>query len=629
MTEREILKWLNEHCTELHTTGSLATHFHVTPRTIQNYLRAMKDRYSDYIEITRKGIRVKKTIPLEASDFVPSTYKERKHYILRKLLVSDASVDMDWLAGRLCISEITLQNEIKRIRRSLEKSRLVLKTKNNRLFITGDIEDKKALMIREIYEEAQKYLVSLDTLDEIFPRFQVREIRGIILEKLHEKQFYMDEYSLVNLLLHILIAMDESCAAPAVSCQMEETVDFSQLNRHFVTMVDDICKVLEHIYGMTFSDSSKYQFNLLCMTRAIRNKEFMQMEGVSLSISAENAQLVSDILRLVYDTYNIDLNEMEFVVAFSLHIQNMLIRLRQKIIIHNPLLYNIKMTAPFIYDIGIYISNFIQKRCHVDIYEDEIAYIALHVGARIEEINRTKGKLRMVLVCPQYYSYPNRQFDRLMACFQEEIVLEGIVTNPAEAGESDCDLIISTVPVSVTADWILISNFFSLADREAVGRVIQKIRRDKERGQIAAVLRRMIRRELFCANAVYFSREDAMRQMGGQMIEAGLVSDEFIERLREREQISPSNFDMIAIPHPIDYYARESAISVSLLREALPWGNSQVEIIFMLTVSRQDLADYSNVFSFLAGICNNGCNLKLLLQCEDYDAFMDRLLSLG
>ena len=628
MTERELIVWLNSNRTKFHSTKSIAASFGVTTRTIQNYLKPIRAQYGDYIESSAEGIRLKKCIPLGRQTAIPSTYKERKNYILRKLLVGDTSVDMDWLADRLCISEITLQNEIKRIRRSLEKSRLTLKTKNNRLFITGDPEDKKALMIRQIYGEAQGSLVSLTTLGEIFPRYDVRKIRDIILDKLNEQHFYIDEYSLINLLLHILITMDQACSLTGLPAPQPDA-EFTQLNRHFVSMVDDICGILEETYGIAFRPDSKYQFTLLLMTRAIRNKELSPADSSSLSISPENMELIQDILKQVNDTYSIDLGDMEFIVAFSLHIQNMLIRLREKIAIHNPLLGSIKVTSPFIYDIAVYISNIIQKKMNVDICEDEIAYIALHVGARIEARNRARGKLRTILVCPQYYSYYNRHFEQLTSSFADDIILESIVTNPEELKGEQVDLVIATIPVDIPLPCVRISNFFSEEDKANISAVIAQIKKNKRHEKIGSILQKIMRRELFFPDVSYPSRDDAIKDMGRRLIDGGFVPEEFMAKLLEREQISPSNFDAIAIPHPIDYYTDESVISVALLEKPVRWGTSDVYIIFMFSVSRQDLAEYSDVFSFLAGICHSEENLKKLRESRTYESFLATLLSLG
>lgn len=627
MTEQELLIWLNHNSAAIHTTKSIASHFGVTTRTVQNYLRAIKEEYHEYIEISRVGIRIKKPIPLEAPVGIPSSYKERKRYILRKLLMTGVSVDMDWLAGRLCISEITLQNEIKRIRKSLEDSGLALKTKNNRLFIVGDAEDKKALMIREIYEEAQKTMVSLDTLSDIFSRYQVKEIRIMILDKLHAKQLFIDEYSLINLLLHILIAMDQSSLAPELAA-VEAHESAIPMDSQCINVMGEICKKLEETYQLKFTSDSLRQFSLLLMTRAIHNKENAPVDSSDGLVCTETRWLVQKILERVFQIYNIDLNRPEFVITFSLHIQNMLIRLKKQIRIHNPLLSHIKITSPFIYDIGVYISTLIKQRCQMEIYEDEIAYIALHVGACIEEINRTKGKLKAILVCPQYYSYPNRQFERMCACFQDEIVLETVVTNPAEFLHAEADLIISTIPIAVSAECVLISNFFYPADREAIAARIRKVKQERRRERMTVLLPRVIRRELFESGVCYPSKEAAILEMGERMVRNGLVHGEFIEKVWEREQISPSDFGGIAIPHPIDYYTTESAIGAALLAKPIDWGNSEVKIVFMLAVSRKDLAQYPEMFSFLAGVCASRDNLEGLGECMDYDEFMDRLVGL-
>lgn len=116
--------------------------------------------------------------------------------------------------------------------------------------------------------------------------------------------------------------------------------------------------------------------------------------------------------------YDIDLTDIDFFIPFALHIDNMLVRIRQNVSVHNPLLHSIKAMSPIIYDIAVYISNLINHQEHVQLCEDEIAYIALHIGAHIQDIYNRRGKLCAVLLCPQYYSYDHRQFDRLQSYFR-------------------------------------------------------------------------------------------------------------------------------------------------------------------------------------------------------------------
>lgn len=628
VTKRDIIQFLNNSHTELLTTKSIAAHFNVTQRTIQNYLKEIKEEYQDCIETTSKGIIVKQSLELKEDYSIPLTYEERKSYILRNLLVNNYRFDIDNLAEYLCISEVTLQNEIKKIRCSIEKYGLVLKTKNNQLFINGTTKDKKALMIQLIYGEAENSLVSLSTLNDIFQNYNAEEIRDILIQKLNDAHFFMDEYSLINLLLHILIAMDQQQSLSLTQINEDMHQEFRDLNHHFVSIIDEVCKSLEEIYKVKFTSSNRYQFTLLLMTRAIRNKEIEGIDRTKLSVSNEILSLVSYIISEIYKIYDIDLNTNEFVIAFSLHIKNMLIRLKEQISIHNPLLYNIKSTSPFIYDIAVYISNLISKEQHVEVYDDEIAYIALHIGARIEELNSIRDKLKAVLVCPQYYSYYNQQFKKIETYFHDDMMISSIVTNPIELEDISCDIILSTIPVNKGNHCVLISNFFNENDKDNISIMIKRLKKAKARDKTIDLLRKLIDKKLFTLHAKYQSKEDAINQMSDALHSLGYVQEEFKQKIFDREKISATNFGMIAIPHPIDFYANKTVIEVSILKTPVLWGNTSVRIIFMVCINKRDFSNFSDVFSFLAGTCSDDENLERLVNVKSYDEFMNTIIAL-
>lgn len=626
VTKRDIIKYLNQN-TELLTTKMIAAHFNVTQRTIQNYLKEIKEEYCDCINSSQKGIIVIKQMKLKEDYSIPLTFEERKSFILRKLLVNECAIDIDELAQSLCISEVTLQNEIKKIRRSLEHHGLILRTKNNQLFITGSIEDKKALMIQLIYGEAENSLVSLSTLNDIFQNYDAEQIRDIILEKLNEVHFFMDEYSLINLLLHILIAMDQQQSSQMIYHE-DMSQEFMDLNHHFVSIVDGICTRLEELYDVSFTNSNRYQFTLLLMTRAIRNKEIKGLKQTKLSVSDEILTLVHTVIQEIHKVYDIDLNTNEFMIAFSLHIKNMLIRLREKISIHNPLLYSIKSTSPFIYDIAVHISNIISKYQQVEVYDDEIAYIALHIGARIEEINSIREKLKAILVCPQYYSYYNQQFKKLETYFHDDLMISSIITNPIELDSEKCDIVLATIPIEQSQNCVLISNFFNDTDKDHISSMIKRLKKSKAKDKTIEQLKNLIDEDLFHIDVTYDSKEDAIHQMGYHLVEKGYVSLEFIQKIYDREKISSTNFGMLAVPHPIDYYAKKTVIEISILKQPIPWGNTNVKVIFMFCINKLDFSAFSDVFSFLAGTCSDDNNLEQLARSKSYKEFMKNIIAL-
>lgn len=140
-------------------------------------------------------------------------------------------------------------------------------------------------------------------------------------------------------------------------------------------------------------------------------------------------------------------------------------------------------------------------------------------------------------------------------------------------------MILSTLPLTAEPPVVLISNFISSNDRQAISDVIHRLKAAREKERLISLLQTLIDADLFTPGADYADRESAIRTIGGQMCARGIVPQEFIESTLEREQISPTNFGMIAIPHPSDCRAARSAIAVSLLRKPLSWGTSSVRII--------------------------------------------------
>lgn len=410
---------------------------------------------------------------------MPSSQQERSRYILRALLSRSEPMDLDELAASLFISEVTLQNEVKLIRHEIAEYHLSLRTKTTPCLFP-EVKKTKASHDPPDLQRSAAHACEHGDAPCHLPRYDIQKIRSDILACLNSQHFFIDEYSLTNLLLHMLITMDQLGTAPNAP-RYEVSTDLIELNRHFVSIIDSICTELEREYGIVFTRSNKYQFTLLLMTRAVRNQDVSLPSRATLSIHPSTMRLVDSIVQAVKQVYDIDLTDIDFFIPFALHIDNMLVRIRQNVSVHNPLLHSIKAMSPIIYDIAVYISNLINHQEHVQLCEDEIAYIALHIGARIQDIYNRRGKLCAVLLCPQYYSYDHRQFDRLQSYFSDDLTIESVVTAPHELAGLKCDMILSTLPLTAEPPVVLISNFISSNDRQAISDVIHRLKAAREK----------------------------------------------------------------------------------------------------------------------------------------------------
>ncbi len=79
---------------------------------------------------------------------------------------------------------------------------------------------------------------------------------------------------------------------------------------------------------------------------------------------------------------NVSFNE-HIHIALTDHLSHALERLRSGMMIHNTLLEEIRILYPAEFRIGLYARELIAERLHIDIPEDEVGYIAMHIHTAV------------------------------------------------------------------------------------------------------------------------------------------------------------------------------------------------------------------------------------------------------
>ena len=87
----------------------------------------------------------------------------------------------------------------------------------------------------------------------------------------------------------------------------------------------------------------------------------------------------------------------QLIRALSYHIPVALNRMRYNLPIHNPLLKDVKAQYPHILHIASKSVERFEEKIHKPVPEDEIAYIAMHLGAAMERLRPYLGLKRRVL----------------------------------------------------------------------------------------------------------------------------------------------------------------------------------------------------------------------------------------
>ena len=624
--EYEILRILRNHQSWI-TAAQLSELLSCSVRSVKTAISNLNGLYPGCVISSRNGYLLGEGTPRlsDAPNSIPETAEERRAFILRKLLMEEPEIDMEQLAGKLFIAFSTLNNELPQLRTFLQKYDLNLQIRKSILRITGSESNKKRALNQLIYDEAKDFFNSVTMLNEYFPDLDLSSIQRIVDDVLLKQHFYLNDYSLSNLLLHIAITIERNRRG---FCAEKEDCENRAITMpaHIWSIVDQICSRLSELLEVSFSTIDRYAFCVILYTRCTRQDGPGSEDMLEPSIR----RLTIYLFENVKETFDISINDEDFLVRFGLHLENMLIRLDSDIPLRNPQLDLIRTQYPYIYDIAIFIAKTIERKVKVHVSEDEIGYIALHIGGVIEQAGREHTRIHTVLLYPGYYENGIQLLNKLSRTFQDDLMIEELISSPEQLSDfPDCQLLITTLPLrtALSIPCLQITNYLNITDVSAIAEKLEQIKRGQLQDMLEKQLKQLFKPDLFFYSPEYRTPDDFLKHIGNRMESLGYAEECFYQKLKEREQISSSAIGNIAIPHPIDMDARQSAIAVALYPQSLSWGSSQVNIIFTLAIRKEDRKIFRHIFDLVTEIVMEPSHFKALMKVQSYTDFIHVLLS--
>ena len=618
------------------TSFSMSSLLNISVRSIKNYIHNINHNIPDLIASSREGFmitdkkRLTQILTENKSTYVPQNSEDRKNYVLRKLLLESKKIALDKLVDDLFISHATLNNELARLKSDLVTFDLVLKTKNNLVFIEGSADNKKKLISKLIYDDSQNSFLSIKLMQEYLQGYDLMQLKNIVLTSLREHKYFMDDFSLLSLVMHIAITMERKNISGIASNDLP--IDWEHLiDNHIREIIKSIIEQIYIEFAINFSSNEIYHFALLIMTRAISDSiNDVNMNQLGEFVGDDIVALVSLMQEKVKETYNISIINKDFTIRFSLHLKNLLMRLEHKLILKNPQMLYIKNAYPFIYDVSVFLANIIKEEKGYLLSEDEISYFTLHLGALIEERKVIKHDVRAVLVNPQYFSKSTSIADKLSIVFEDNLLITGIVSEYGELETySNYDMIITTIPYEpfFNKPIVRISTYFAYKDILAISKKIEEVLKERIKTKVESRLKFIFKEELFFVDPKMRNQNDVINSLADALNAHEYVDDSFKKKMFERELVSSSAYANIAMPHPLEMCARHSAIAVSIHPNPIIWNDSKVNIVFMIAINAHDSLFFKDIFDFITEVLSEDKKLKSILELDTYDDFIAKLVS--
>ncbi|WP_276850679.1 BglG family transcription antiterminator [Enterocloster lavalensis] len=616
--------------TEFVTASSLAANMDVSTRSIKSYIQEINSFYPDAIESSREGYRIDKQaarrILEESGTHIPQSSQERIVYIINSLIKSDTSVNTYDLCDEMYVSYSTIKNDLQAVKSRLRKYDLQLNNNHDNLTVSGLEKNKRRLLSSILYDESNVNFVNLETIQNIFPEIEIELIKDSLLEIFDRFHYFVNDYSLINLVLHITIAIDRIRNR---NVNTEDIHDMPPISSHEYELARNIARKIEEDFQIEYNQAEVYELALLLISRATAiDYQSITVSNLGDFITPECLALVKELISDVNSFYYIDLTEPEFLIRFALHIRNLLQRSKNNYFSRNPLTEEIKTSCPLIYDVSVCLSSIIKERTGISINDDEIAYIAFHLGSTLEAQKNLSEKVTAAPYCPSYYDTNVKLTDTINRHFSSELLITNIFTEERElekAGKSD--LVLSTVPLNsvIQLPLLQISPFFTEKDVQSLRRQLTEIKTNKRRKQFREYLEYLIVPEFFERRDDLTDYDQVVRHMVGKMVSMGYVDEDFEQDIRAREQLSATAFQDFAIPHAMKMRAHKTGINVLISDTPVRWGDKQVRIVLMLCFNRDERFIFNEIFEPLTMVLSSRENVKRLVTAGDYQEFIGML----
>ena len=315
--------------------------------------------------------------------------KDRLFIILYRLLNSDRPCYVHELEDILYVSRSSLYKDLKEVENWLSKMKigLIINRKKGISLMTGEKRTRLALvkLLSEISLEfmtlyasdLQEYLLS--TIIESSDHGQAARL---ILQKLERESGLIFEPEEVDRLrLNLLITFDRIRQGHTVSLTAEV---LSRLqNTLWVKYLANCLTDIKHGFGIELSPNELYYLSGIFLSSKSKPIEPLSHEPLirsATTIAQEFTKLVTDIIKLPKAS--------SFTQEIEAHILSVLQKSQYIWECVNPIKTEIKAQFPNSYLLAQRITPLFQTHAGLEINDDEVAYIAMHIMSALEQARR-------------------------------------------------------------------------------------------------------------------------------------------------------------------------------------------------------------------------------------------------
>lgn len=429
------------------TIENISKVFDVSPRTVRNDLDCINSLLKEHdSKLERKPkVGVKLIIKQGVSiNHILKGYKNKLYspderaIMIALILMIKGNATIEELSDYMQVSKNTLVNDLKLTEIKLKEFNISISKKSyHGTFINETNDEKLGGAFLKLYnslsdghnKQVCEWLYKYSNID-------LKYIRTIIELVEKENNIQYTEESLEELEIILLYTL---CRAVKGEEDLISTDVYDEEDCQFRIIKDSIEKVID-------KKLSKHKLDYI--SKIFRGAKIAK--DFNVKEEEEINKITVEILNELCTTLNIEVkSDAELIKQMEMHLNVAIYRMKNNLVISNPMLEEIKYKMSFIYGITEKILNNKKDIIGVEFPEDEIAYMAMYFGTIFEKYAEGNFSATVLLVCNGGLATSSLLKSR-MNLMMPEVNIDSIcrLKDVENYLHKDIDFIISTVPLN-------------------------------------------------------------------------------------------------------------------------------------------------------------------------------------
>lgn len=620
------------------SSNQLASILHVSSKTVRNDIKELNDILTFFgaqiDTIIGKGYQLKienQTLfkqflkdyiyqPTSHNEAIPTNRKQRIQYLIIRLLLAEDYLKLEHLADELYVSESSIKNDLKGVREELRQYQIKLEVRPKYGMIINATELQIRFCMSEyLFQRKGSEMELLNSNISILPEEEIQIIEQSIIEEVHDNNISFSDIGLKNLVIHLAIACKRIREQNYVSIIPDDLKVIIEQKEYDVAK--QIVSKIEKALQITFPTIEIAYIAIHLLGTKMVTYQSLTGNEVKTFFNDETYQLSVAMLKKIEEQLDLHIDDdQELLFSLCLHLKPAINRYKYGMNIRNPMLDNIKLKYPLAFEAGTIAASVIKEQIGMAIDENEIGYLAIHIGAAMERLKLSGKKKRCVIVCASGIESAKLLYYNLQATFKDRLEIVDTIPyyrmNLIEYNR--LDFIISTIPIKETTP-IPVIQVNTFANEKDLKQIEMDLFKSETRFKLD-----FIHQDLIFLQQSFDSKEKVLCFLEEKLLEKGLIEKDFLPAVWRREQIAPTAFgNFVAIPHPDWPQTEQTFWAVCSLKKPIDWDGEKVQFICMLSVKKKNMDDLKYMYEILGEIINSANLLQQVLQVKTIEAFID------